>query len=91
MEDAMFKYVSIFAALVALGLVTAYAQQTQANHAKTPEPLLTKMELPGADFDIVICSIKPGADVDCGQPERADQWRTRVFLVPKGEAFPSPE
>jgi hypothetical protein len=51
------------------------------------------MEVPGPDFDIVIASIKPGAcaNVDCGRSERADQWQTRVYLVPKSESFPSLE
>ena len=85
----MLKYISIFATLAALGLGMANAQQKQAMLPNQPQPLLTKMDVRGADFDIVICSIKPGADVNCGQPApRADQWQTRVFLVPKGETFP---
>jgi hypothetical protein len=87
----MRKYVPIFAAVTALGLVTAYAQQTQAIHAKTSEPLLTKLEMPRAEFDIIICTIRPGTNADCGMSERADQWQTRVFLVPKADLSPSPE
>jgi len=81
----MLKFVSIFATLAALGFGMANAQQIQTAHATQQEPSLTKLEVQGADFDIIICSIKPGANVDCGQPEHADQWKTRVYLVPKGE------
>lgn len=84
----MLKYASIFAMLTALGLCTANAQQTQAIPATPSVPSLTKMDVHGADFDIVIATFKPGANIPA---ERTDQWRSRVYLVPKGEAFPSPE
>ncbi len=88
----MLKFISIFATVAAVGLGVANAQQKQAMLRNQQQPLLTTMEVPGADFDIVICTIRPDEDVNCGQPRpRADQWQTRVFLVPKGEAFPSPE
>ncbi len=87
------KYFLIVAILITLSFGGANAQQKQAMLPNQDAPLLTTMEVPGADFDIVIASIKPGActNADCGRSERSDQWRTRVYLVPKGEALPSPE
>lgn len=87
----MFKYVSTLTMLAALGMGVANAQQAQAP-PNQDKPLLTKLEIPGADFDIVIATIKPGENIDPGKSSaRADQWQTRVYLVPKAELVYSPE
>lgn len=86
----MFKYVSTIIMLAAIGTGAANAQQTQASLNQN-NPLLSKLEIPGADFDIVIATIKPGENIDSGSSSaRADQWQTRVYLVPKAElVYPS--
>ena len=55
----MLKYFSICAALVALGSGSANAQQQEA--------VLQKMEVPGADFDIILAMPKsPGVTINLG-------------------------
>jgi len=87
----MFKYVSTIIILAAIGTGAANAQQAQASLHQN-KPLLTKLEIPGADFDIVIATIKPGENIDPGNsPSRVDQWQTRVYLMPKAGLAYSPE
>jgi hypothetical protein len=50
MEDTMLKHLSICAALLALGTVPVAAQLQEA--------VLQRMEVPGADFDIVLAMPK---------------------------------
>jgi hypothetical protein len=95
MEDAMFKYFSIWAALVALGTGSLNAQQSNATPQR-PKVTMSKMELPGADFDIIFATTECPADASCdpdtqSAPPMYGRWRTYVHLVPKGVTPVSPE
>jgi hypothetical protein len=52
MEDPMFKHLLIGAALTAIAMGSAKAQHREAT--------FQKMEIPGASFDIVVVTAKPG-------------------------------
>jgi hypothetical protein len=52
MEEPMFKHLLVGAALLAVAMGTANAQHREAT--------LQKMEVPGASFDIVVVTAKPG-------------------------------
>jgi hypothetical protein len=73
MEDAMLKYISICAALVALGTGALNAQQTQQ------EASLQKIEVLGAGFDILLAMPKSpaGAPINYGNTPDA----TVIYLI----------
>lgn len=58
----MRKYFAIFAALALIGMGSANAQQQEGQ--------LHRIELPHADFDVVLVTAKPGSSIDLrGQPD----------------------
>lgn len=89
----MLKYFSIGVTLVALGTGSLNAQQPDAPpQRQRPNVTISKLELPGADFDIVFATAECPADATCEPGSHSDplqygRWRTHVHLVPKGEAL----
>jgi hypothetical protein len=93
----MLKCFSIWAALAALGMGSLNAQQPNATpQTQRPKVTISKLEVPGADFDIIFATTECPADAICeldGQwaPRMYGRWRTHVHLVPKGETLALPE
>ncbi len=91
----MLKYISICAALFVIGTGSLNAQQQETDPPKQPSgENLTKIEVPGADFDIVFATTEPQAVavIDSGcqiDPLDAGLWPTRVYHVPKGDTLGS--
>jgi hypothetical protein len=97
MEGAMLKHFWIGLALVALETGSLSAQQQNAMpEAQPPGVTISKLEVPGADFDIILATVECSADATCepdsqSAPPRYGRWRTHVHLVPKGETLALPE
>ncbi len=92
----MLKYIPFCAALLVIGAGSLHAQQQETY---PPQQLqgesLTRIEVPGADFDIVFATTEPRAVAvidGSGQidPLDAGLWPTRVYQVPKGHTLGSP-
>jgi hypothetical protein len=76
MEDTMLKYISICAALVALGMGSLNAQQAKQVQQ---EAVLQKIKVPGAGFDILLAMPKSpaGATINYGNAPDA----TIIYLI----------
>lgn len=87
----MTTYVSICAVIIVLAMGSLNAQERQIRQQDQPAgETLTKVEVPGADFDIVVATTKSqiGAIANSGKqldPLEVGLWPTSVYLVPKGE------
>jgi hypothetical protein len=96
-EDNMLKHLSICAALVSFGTGSVGAQQREAIPQNPHKRVATsKMEVPGADFDIIFVTTEARAGVTDDLDSQPDPLayaglRTRVYLVPKGETLALPE
>jgi hypothetical protein len=92
----MLKYLSICAALIAFGTGSVGAQQEETIAQKEKQKVtMSKMEVPGADFDIIFVTAESRAAVTNDLDSQADPLvyaglRTRVYLVPKGETLALP-
>ncbi len=91
----MLKQLSMCVMLLAIGTGSLNAQQQKATQHYQPQESVTKIEVPGADFDILVATtkshvgetIEPGAQID---PLDVGLWPTRVYLAPKSEALDRP-
>ncbi len=91
----MLKKLSMCAMLLAIGSGSLNAQQQMTTQQHQPQESVTKIEVPGADFDLVVVTTKSQvggtmetrAQID---PLDAGLWPTRVYLVPKSETLARP-
>ncbi len=83
----MFKQLSMCAMLLAIGTGSLDAQQqATTRQSEPPRQSLTKIEVPGADFDIVVdtTNLQVGATNETGaqlDPLDVGLWPTHVYLV----------
>lgn len=93
----MFKQLSICAAFLALGTGSLNAEQQETSQLNRLQgESLTKIVVPGADFDIVLATINSQAvtAIDGGRqidPLDVGLWPTRVYHVPKADMLVSPK
>jgi hypothetical protein len=96
-EDTVLKHLSICIALIAVATGSLSAQQREAIPQNSHQRVATsKMEVPGADFDIIFVTTESRAGVTDDLDSQPDPLayaglRTRVYLVPKGETLALPE
>ncbi len=86
----MFKQLCICTAFIMLGASSSHAQQHNATTQDLPGQSLTRLEVPGASFDIVVSTTKPqdsGIIKSDGQIDPLDVglWPTQVYLMPKAK------
>ena len=86
----MLKPLWICAAFIILGAPSSHAQQHDTTLQDLPGQSLTRVEVPGADFDIVVSTTKSQVSAmikSDGQIDPLDVglWPTQVYLVPKAE------
>ena len=80
----MLKQFTLCATLIALGSGTLNAQQPTTMQSQEQ---LTRVEVPGADFDLIVATMATSATAATGgqnDPLDAGLWPTRVYRVPKG-------
>jgi hypothetical protein len=83
----MLKHLSICAALLAFGTGSVGAQQEEKIEQKEKHKVtMSKMEVPGADYDIIFITTESRAGMtDEPDPLAYAGLQTRVYLVPKGK------
>ncbi len=84
----MLKQLSICAAFVLFGASSSHAQQDNGTLQDLQGQSLTRIEVPGANFDIVVSTTKSQVSATIksdGQVDPLDVglWPTQIYLVPK--------